>query len=223
MAAEAVDAVVGGVDNDDLEGVARMLNEDPRLLSTVFQGETLLMRAAEGQSVGMVTMLLEKGAEVNFADSCGRTALFVAAIYGSDEMVSILLLSGADPSMRRDNGMTPLFAASRYGREAVVRVLLRHMRGRGVDERIAVGVTALWVACAAGHVEVVRALLLAGADHTIADDQGRTPLQIAELNRKRETFAIIEVRTSPLASDSGVSGISRTQELREIFCRTMCW
>jgi ankyrin repeat protein len=196
MAADAVQPIFRAVREGDTEGVARMLDEDPGLLSTVLWGDTLLMRAAEGPSVGMVTLLVEKGAEVNATTEHGRTALFAAATYGRDEAVSILLRSGADPSRRTRAGTTPLYMASLYGHEAVVRVILRHMRGRGLDERCKQGCTALWVACANGYAEIVRALLLAGADHNIANHQGQTPLQIAELNRERECVAAVNVRTS---------------------------
>jgi hypothetical protein len=43
-------------------------------------------------------------------------------------------------------------------------------------------------------VQIVQALLLAGADHNIADNQRRTPLLTARLNERAECIAIIEVR-----------------------------
>jgi ankyrin repeat protein len=193
---DAVEAIFEAVDNGATEGVVRMLDEDPQLLSMVMRGETLLMRAAKGPSVGMVRLLLDKGAEVNATTDYGHTALHLAAMYGNDEVVPILLLSGADPSRRSRSGTTPLYLASLYGHVAVVRVLLRHMRGRGVDERTTDGFTALWMACSNGHMEVVRVLLLAGADRNTADNQGRTPLQKAEQKMEWVCVAIIEVRTT---------------------------
>jgi ankyrin repeat protein len=195
-AQEAVLTIFTAVREGDAEGVARILDEDPGLLSTVLWGNTLLMRAVEGPSVGMVTLLLQKGAEVNFASHYGRTALYVAATCGRDEVVSVLLRSGADASKRLNDGMTPLYAASMYGHVAVVRVLLRHLQGRGVDERCNDGRTALWRACFNGHVQIVRTLLLAGADHNIADNQGCTPLQVAEQHMQWECVAVIQVRTT---------------------------
>jgi ankyrin repeat protein len=195
-AQEAVEPIFRAVDNGDTEGVARMLDEDPRLLSASLWGDTLLVRAAERPSIGMVRLLLEKGADINAANAYGRTALHLAATYANDELASILLWSGADPSSRSISGTTPLYLASFLGYEALVRVLLRHMRGRGVDERTTDGFTALWRACLKGHAEIVRALLLGGADHTIADNEGRTPLQKARQKMEWECVAIIEVRTT---------------------------
>jgi hypothetical protein len=223
-AQEAVLTIIRAAGDGDTEGVARMLDEDPQLLSTVLRGETLLVRAAEGRSVGMVRLLLEKGAEVNAINAYGRTALYAAAINGREEVVSILLRSGADPSRSLNNGMTPLYVASMLGYEAVVQVLLRHIRGRGVDDRTNDGHTALWIACAAGHVEIVRALFLAGADHNIADNQGRTPLQVAEQSNRRECIAIMEVRriTDVLVIQPTVHGFGNPLKKRTILLHGHC-
>jgi hypothetical protein len=47
-----------------------------------------------------------------------------------------------------------------------------------------------------GYVEVARVLLLAGADRNIADNRGRTPLQVAKQYREEDFVAVIEVRTT---------------------------
>jgi hypothetical protein len=50
---------------------------------------------------------------------------------------------------------------------------------------------------------VVRALLLAGADHTIGDANGRTPREVAERYRRPRCLAMMEVSgylSRPLAA-----------------------
>jgi ankyrin repeat protein len=68
------------------------------------------------------------------------------------------------------------------------------MQGRGLDEKDVIGATALWWACHRGYAEVVMALLLAGADHTLVDSNGRTPRQIALDQKRVECVNCLEVR-----------------------------
>jgi hypothetical protein len=199
MAAEAaVEAIHEAVYEGDTEAVARMLDEDPRLLSTMWWDSPLLTGAASRGHVGIVELLLERGADVNTSDISGTTALHAAAYEGHEEVVSTLLSSGADVYRRNATGETALITASWSGHVAVLRRLLRSMGGCGLDWRHMQGFTALWSACVYGHADVVRALLLAGADHTIANDEGTTPQQIAQNTFHPECAALIQVST-PLA------------------------
>jgi hypothetical protein len=194
MAAEAaIGAIHMAAREGDAVSVARMLDEDPRLLSSVWRDDTLLNTAAWNGHVDLVRLLLERGAEVNQAGEDGATALRFAVFRGLEEMVSILLSSGADISRKGYRGRTALMFASSGGHAAVVRLLLRSMGRGGLDERDEDGITALCYACYEGHADVVQVLLLEGADHTIADNNDRTPLQIAEQRKPHECVAVIQV------------------------------
>jgi ankyrin repeat protein len=193
MAAEAaVEAIHVAVQKGDTEAVARMLDEEPRLLSSTRNGyHPLDWAAIKGSHPGMAKLLLDRGADANSTTSNGTTALHSAALRGHEEVVSLLLTSGADVYRRNASGDTALMWAS--GHVAVVRLLLRSMGGCGLDERGTDGRTALWYACYIGHTDVVRALLLAGADHTIVDNDGRTPKQIAQNRGHRGCTALTQV------------------------------
>jgi ankyrin repeat protein len=194
MAAEAaVEAIHEAMREGNAEAVARMLDEDPRLLSSTAYGDTLLTRAAATSHVGMVQLLLERGADVNASTYGGTPALHRAAYYGHEEVVSTLLSSGADVYRRSVGGDTALMKASWSGHVAVVRLLLRSMGGCGLDWRNRQEFTVLYLACYHGHADIVRALLLAGADHTIAAGYGMTPQQIAQNRGHRECTALIQV------------------------------
>jgi ankyrin repeat protein len=205
MAAEEVvlEAIFRAAEEGAVDIVAGMLDEDPGLLSSVWDNITLLTMAVGNGHVCLVRLLLERRAEINQANEDGSTALDLAVFTGDEEMVSILLSSGADPSRKGYRGRTTLMSASMDGPVAVVRLLLRSMGGRGLDERDADGNTALWSACAYGHADVVRVLLLEGADHTIADNHDRTPLQIAEQRKPHECVAVIQVSTSLVPPSQG--------------------
>jgi ankyrin repeat protein len=77
------------------------------------------------------------------------------------------------------------------------------------------GLTALHWACVKGRGEVVRALLLAGADHTVTDHEGRTPRAIAEMEEEDEEdetenragcVAAFEVRESHVVAHTSLYG-----------------
>jgi ankyrin repeat protein len=148
-------------------------------------------------SLGAVRLLLERGTDVNATDGDRDTALHCAAITGHEELVSFLLSSGADINRNGCDGMTALMYGAINGHEDVVRLLLRYLRGRGLDERDEGGGTALWLACWSqdANVGIVRVLLMTGADHTIADNEGRTPLQIAQSKNHPQCTAVIQVST----------------------------
>jgi uncharacterized protein len=87
---------------------------------------------------------------------------------------------GADPTIATHVGMTPLMAASHEGHLEVVRLLLGHHSAKAAINRHSEnGQTALWRACCMGRGGVARALLESGADPTLADRNGISPMIIA--------------------------------------------
>jgi ankyrin repeat protein len=193
-ALDRIEAIYRAVMDGDAVGVARMLDENPELLSSECYAETLLTQAAYDDHVGVVRVLLERGADVNRPNDSEDTALHLAALFGYEEVVSALLGSGADISRRDDAGWTVLMCACSSGSVAVVRRILRSGES-GINERSEDGCTALWVACDRGNVDIIRALLLAGANHTIPDNAGTTPQQAAGLKGRQPCVALIKVST----------------------------
>jgi ankyrin repeat protein len=182
--------------HEDLDELTRLLDAHPHLKDAPDPHEGLLtpliMAAVEG-SAGVVRLLLERRAEVDASTPTGRTALHGAAVSGDQEVVSMLLSSGADSSRKDRDGCSVLMHACHFGRLGMVQQLLQHMRGQGLNETDLIGDTALCYACKKGHVEIVRALLLAGADHTIAGPHRHTPRRQAEDKRHTECVALLEV------------------------------
>jgi serine/threonine-protein phosphatase 6 regulatory ankyrin repeat subunit B len=194
-AAEVVHEFLTAIRGGHVEELARLLDADPHLMEArdEVEGNTPLVVAADHGHAGVVSLLLERGADVNASDIIGYTALQYTAEQGHEEVVSILLSRGADFSGQSLSGFTALICASFHGHLGVVLQLFQHMAGRGLDERNRSGRTALWGACFNGHVKVARFLLLAGADHTIADNHGMTPRQAAELFGDSACVPLLEV------------------------------
>ncbi|KAF9875475.1 hypothetical protein CkaCkLH20_06856 [Colletotrichum karsti] len=89
---------------------------------------TALMSASEKLSAKTVQLLIDRGADVNFASAKG-TPLMSAARAGRMETILLLLENHADINLGASNGETPLISAVKRGREDVVRLLI----DRGAD------------------------------------------------------------------------------------------
>ncbi|KAG7210254.1 hypothetical protein KM043_011802 [Ampulex compressa] len=81
---------------------------------------------------------------------------------------------------------TPLIVAARYGRDRVVKMLLEKFKPElelegtvKFDGYVIEGASALWCAAGAGHLNVVKTLVKAGADVNHATKSNSTPLRAA--------------------------------------------
>jgi 2-dehydro-3-deoxyphosphogalactonate aldolase len=156
---------------------------------------------AEAARLGMVCLPgVMTPTEAFGALAAGATGLkLFPAELASPAVVKALLATGASAKLitSRYDG-TALIAAAHLGHDGVVRELIE--AGAPLDHVNNLGWTALMEAVVLGdgglrHVEAARALLAAGADRTIADRQGITPLQHA---RARGYVAMAELlETAP--------------------------
>jgi ankyrin repeat protein len=119
--------------------------------------------AQNGHELAVVHLLEEDPDLLDLPGYHERTALSAAASNGHDSLVRRLLALGADPRRRRTGGAHALDLAAESGHQAVVESLLAHdpslLELPGYGER-----TALSAAAGTGHVDVVRELLVRGAD-----------------------------------------------------------
>ena len=147
-----------------------------------FFGRTPLHFAAANNNSGAADALVAAGADVTAVDSRRRTPLHWAARSGCLALVDLLLARGARV-VADESGYTPLYWAVDAQDLATVQSLLG--AGAKVDARSHIGEmdseqelpdTALKRAILHGNVEIVRALLAAGADANVCTDWGEPPL-----------------------------------------------
>ena len=129
--------------------------------------------------------MIDAGADPNALEGQAYDAVTIASVANDLDMLEAALRAGnrADLTTSPYDG-TALIAAAHLGHDAVVRRLIE--AGAPLDHVNNLGWTALIEAVILGdggprHQRTVEALVTAGADQQIADRQGRTPLQLAEL------------------------------------------
>jgi hypothetical protein len=129
-------------------------------------------------------LVKDLGADVNWADSYGFTALIVAAQKGQVLVVQFLVMEfGADVHQVKQDGSTALFMAVQSGHLAMVQCLVREL-GADVNQIVETG-TPLGVAARMGNLDMVRCLVKdLGADVHQSSKNGSTPLLISALNGK---------------------------------------
>ena len=121
-------------------------------------GKTALCLAAGGGHLGMVELLLQKGANIEAAIRSG-VRLFRQRVGG-------------------DNGKTALCLAAEGGHTRVVKLLLQ--KGANIEAADGSwGGTALCIAAVGGHLGMVELLLQKGANIEAADSSWRTTLSLA--------------------------------------------
>jgi len=143
-----------------------------------------------------VAALARGGADVNALDAELYDMVTIAAVAGDVAMLKAALAAGNDPGLTtsRYDG-TALIAAAHLGHAAVVKVLID--AGAPLDHVNNLGWTALIEAVILGdggprHQATVRHLVEAGADRTIPDRQGATPLDHAKARGYAEIIAILQ-------------------------------
>uniref|UniRef100_A0AAY5L7P2 K Homology domain-containing protein n=1 Tax=Esox lucius TaxID=8010 RepID=A0AAY5L7P2_ESOLU len=127
----------------------------------------------------VVSLLLDRKANVEHRAKTGLTPLMEAASGGYAEVGRVLLDKSADvnappvPSSRD----TALTIAADKGHYKFCELLI--VRGAHIDVRNKKGNTPLWLAANGGHFDVVQLLVQAGADVDAADNRKITPLMAA--------------------------------------------
>jgi len=87
------------------------------------QGWSPVHYAAIGPNTQVLTVLLERGADIDARAPNGSTPLMMAARYGAEDSVKLLIRRGADKELRNDRNQSALDMARGAGRMYLVPVL----------------------------------------------------------------------------------------------------
>ncbi|XP_015759142.1 PREDICTED: transient receptor potential cation channel subfamily A member 1 homolog isoform X2 [Acropora digitifera] len=108
----------------------------------------------------------------------------------TESLIMFLVQQGGDVNVCDNYGLSPLHYAASKGNLTAVRELLQ-CDGIKIDQKDASRSTPLHCAAADGAVEVVKALLDAGADVTARDNEERTPIHLACTDNKIDTVQVL--------------------------------
>ncbi|WP_457625261.1 ankyrin repeat domain-containing protein [Persephonella sp.] len=88
----------------------------------------MLIVAAQLGDIDRVRLAIAKGADVNYQDEKGGTALHWAVFYGHKEIVKLLLMQGADPYLKDKNGISPVDVARINQKKEILKMLKNFKR-----------------------------------------------------------------------------------------------
>eukprot|EP00729_Bicosta_minor_P006273 gene6273-24394_t len=192
-------------------------NPDLESNNAVPSSKSALYHAASRGHEGVVLALCHAGANPNLQTKSTGTPL-VAAMQSRHLKVAEALLQFQNTNPNIHHGTPPLVMATEQGHFDLVSALLKT---KGVEADINIrcttdGATALFVACESGRLDIVKLLLLNGADTAITTtDDGATPLLIAaRMSNAEVMLALLEHNANP--NVTGMDGVTPLEVVSEI-------
>ena len=178
----------------DADSVALALRAGADQETTDDRRRTPLLLAVTNDRVDVARVLVALGGNPNALDAQHDTPWLVTGVTGSVPMLEALLPANPDLAVRNRFGGLSVIPASERGHVEYVRRVVQ--TGIDVNHVNDLGWTALLEAViledgGPRHQEIVRILVAAGADRSIADKNGVSPLQHAQRKGHREIAAIL--------------------------------
>ena len=158
VAGAEAETIYSAAREGDVAAVTRLLDADPTLLNAgdpQFGGTPLHWAAVQGKDA-VVTLLLERGADLNLTNNDGRTPLHLAAAQGHLAVATLLVGKGAVINAQDKDGNTPLHFAAATGSKAIVELLLARQADTALRNKA--GRTASEWAWAEGFSEIAKML-----------------------------------------------------------------
>ncbi|WP_419804428.1 ankyrin repeat domain-containing protein [Terriglobus sp.] len=153
-------------------------DEEPLSAALIGPSSVLVPEAV----IATVQLLIDHGADVQFAGTRGKTPLMWAT--GRESLLpalTLLLGKGARSDTRDDAGDTALAWSAKNLQPPAMSALLAH--GAQVNTRNNKGITPLMIAARTGNLPIIKLLLTHGADPNVKDNTGQTAADYARTER----------------------------------------
>lgn len=180
----AYDGLFRAAHEGDVAEIKRLVAEGAEVDARDAKGRTPAHVAAFASEDRALRALAEAGADLNALEHRAYDVVTIAAVADDPELMSLAIELGNDPGLVTSPYLgTALIAAAHLGHAEVVRRLID--AGAPLDHINNLHWTAVMEAVVLGnggpdHQAVLDALLSAGADRSLADRDGVTPLEHAE-------------------------------------------
>ena len=155
------DAIING----DREKVTRLLDMSPKLLNTRIDEHSMLVEAIRAGHLDIVEILISRGANIHKGVKRMGFVIFYPIHYTADILGP--------------------------GKQKAEILELLVSKGADINKKGDGGVTVLQLAASKGLKSVVEKALSLGADPTVKDSAGRTPLDWAEHNRHTDIASLL--------------------------------
>ena len=180
----AYDGLFRAAHEGDVAGIEQLVSQGADVDARDARGRTPVHVAAFASEDEALRALAEAGANMNALEHRAYDVVTIAAVADDPELMSLAIELGNDPGLVTSPYLgTALIAAAHLGHGEVVRRLID--AGAPLDHINNLHWTAVMEAVVLGdggpdHQAVLDALLSAGADRSLADRDGVTPLEHAE-------------------------------------------
>ena len=135
-------------------------------------------------NLNLVRDLITLGANLDWQDNVGWTALHWCVNMNHPEFARMLIDAGADVNIQRKDGSTALHWCAVWNRSEIAKMLID--AGADVNIQGNDGWTALHYCALRNHPKISRVLLDAGADKTIPTNNGELPYELADRKEFKE-------------------------------------
>ncbi len=179
----------------DMARINSLISSGADLKQTDGRGRTALHVAAFASHDNVVTVLAQAGADPNRLQNDKYDIITIAAVANDADMVRTAVNAGGSAkNITSIYGGTALIAAAHLGNWESVQVLIE--AGAPLDHVNNLGWTALIEAVVLGdggarHVKTARLLVEAGADRSLTDRNGKTPLELARMFGYEEIIRVL--------------------------------
>jgi ankyrin repeat protein len=180
----------------DIAAIERLIAAKTDINARDSYGRTPLHVATYAGKIEAIRVLAKAGADMGVLEKDRYDAVTIASVANNQEALRALLAAGASARLTtsRYDG-TALIAAAHLGHHGVVKQLIA--AGAPLDHVNNLHWTALIESIVLGdggprHVETLKALIEAGASTRLADRNGNTPLQLAQMRGYRTMAEILE-------------------------------
>ncbi|HOO98970.1 MAG TPA: ankyrin repeat domain-containing protein [Bacteroidales bacterium] len=148
-----------------------------RLVTVEAREPNVMTEFLIAQCLEIAESLIRYGADIDFQDNYGVTALNYASVYGNFRFADLLLYYMADIDKKANDGTTPLMAAIWGGHANIADLLVQN--GANLEARDDIGFTPFLTAAQNGDTLLINYLLKKGVDIYETDYNGWDALSLS--------------------------------------------